>query len=501
VIASPFWAAVLLAVPARAQTRAAAADAASIVGPNVSVGGGLTSGFASAPTAITLNLMAPSVASAGSAPVAAPTAHAAPALAAAPLAAPLASPAVALPVALPLAAAPVASEGAPSPLMAPVQKILGETGPDGVSKMDETALISLTKKLFGEDARGAAALPAYLRPDQPLAFGAQESAAYKDARTPAQRVTAAAALLTSAGVANQVEGERVRIVPVKDGTPLNQLAWDLQRAHGASVAYDPGRLGDSGVAAYNHGLNTLFLPHFGHSKSYAAVLHESHHSQYAARQSRGDLSPFHASVVASYGAVVPGVVYYSNYMSFEETTAHAKTIKHLLAAARQAHDASYGRLSEIDAEVIKAADVSRTAAIVARRMLVELDDGTPVVPVPADHWALPELGPIAGGTWHMMRLPWNTLFIPVLDEPAPAPRSALAKLFKKKPLTAAQRAVRATAQTMLGYLRETSPLIGQLHEAINAPSPDLEGLNALADKMSLAGPRAEKAFSASRPAE
>lgn len=457
--------------PATGQNRTGAVDA---VAPVTGLGGAL----GSAPRAVTLNLAAPTLSMVGPvAPAPAPSA-----------AAPLAAPA--------LTVAPAALAPAAAPVLVPLGKTMAEAAPERTEKLDDAAMIRLTKRLFGEDAGEDAGLAAYLRPDRPFAFGAKESADYRTARAPADRAAAAAALLRSAGVAVEERDGKVRVLPVKDGTRLNRLAEDLRRAHGAAVVYDPGRLGDSGVAAFNHKENTLFLPHFGHPKSYAAVLHESHHSNYAARQARGDLSPFHAALVAKNGAVVPGVVYYAGYMSFEELTAHAKTLKHLLAAARRTTDA--GKRWEIEAEVVKTMDVRRSASISAARVLRQLDEGAAVEPVPDGHWVLAELGPVGGGRWHRLSLPWSTLYLPVLDEPAPAPRTGLARLFSKKLPTPGQRAARATAEATLAYLRETDALVEGLHDGLWSEALDRKALNALADRLSLAGPRAEKSFESAR---
>ncbi|MBI3564096.1 MAG: hypothetical protein HY079_02735 [Elusimicrobia bacterium] len=474
---APLLAALLLAAPSGAQNRAGAVDAVAVA-PVTGLGGAL----GSAPQAVTLNLAAPTLSMVGPVtPALAPSA-----------AAPLAAPALTVaPAAFAPAAAPVAA-----PVLVPLRKTMAEAAPEGTEKLDDAAMIRLTKRLFGEDAGEDAGLAAYLRPDRPFAFGAKESADYRAARAPADRAVAAAALLRSAGVAVEERDGKVRVLPVKDGSPLNRLAEDLRRAHGAAVVYDPGRLGDSGVAAFNHKENTLFLPHFGHPKSYAAVLHESHHSNYAARQTRGDLSPFHASLVAKNGAVVPGVVYYAGYMSLEELTAHAKTLKHLLAAARRSGDAA--KRWEIEAEVVKTMDVRRSASITLARVLRQLDEGAAVEPVPDGHWVLAELGPVGGGRWHQLSLPWSTLYLPVLDEPAPAPKTGLARLFSKKPPTPGQRAARATAAVTLAYLRETDALLDGLRDGLWSEALDWEALNALADRLSLAGPRAEKAFESAR---
>ena len=187
-------------------------------------------------------------------PALAPSLGAAPAAAAAPLPVPLAAP---LAVPAPLPASPAALPGnipaaAASPAAksaaaaAPLEKRLEDTAisDDGADRTRE----ALLDRLFGEDAGSGEALPPYLRPDQPLAFGARETAEYRAARAPAQKAAAAVPLLESAGVKVGAKDGKVLVLPVKDGTPLNRLAWNLMRAHGAKVVYDPVRLGDSGVA-------------------------------------------------------------------------------------------------------------------------------------------------------------------------------------------------------------------------------------------------------------
>lgn len=495
-----------VAAPARAQN-AAAADAAALNANTLGSAASLAAPRVQAPS-----LTVPSLVAAPSLnPAFAPTLALAPAPALSPTAAPYAA-AVALPAAVPAAlpaAAPVASRAATVSgpgLLSPVERLLNEAPVS--DQLPDDAAISLTKRMFGEDAGASdATVPEYLRTDAAPAFGASELTSYRDARrrgagskdSAARLVEAGAALLASVGVATSIEERRgvptAVVVPQVDGPPLNRLAWDLKRAHGAALLYQPSRTKEDAVAAFNHRENALFLPHFDHPKFDAAVLHETHHSNYAARQARGDLSPFHAVALAKHGKIVPGALYYSDYASLEELTGHAKTIKHLLAAARGGSERA--KLYEIDAEAIKAADVSRSAAILLNRLRLRLADGGAVVPVPDDDPLLAELGPIGGGRWHEVSLPWSRFFVPVLDEtPAPRPKG-LARLFAQKPESAANRAARRTADAVLAYLNETAPLLTALHAGLNADAPDLDALNALADKLALAGPRAEKRFAAS----
>ncbi len=403
-------------------------------------------------------------------------------------------------------------------LLKPVRRVLDEHAPDGLDALDEQGMIRLSKALFGEASAAPVDPPgkgAYLREDKPLSFGSAELEAYEKAmenkrggeKEQEALVQASLSLLQSAGVQVSVvmrtgdDGKRyssILIMPVEKGTELNKLAWNLSRRHGTGLEYAPARLTGSGaIASYNQKETTMFLPHFGKSGTYAAVLHESHHSNYAARQERGDLSPFLMAALAKKGMlVVPGAEHYGQYVSMEELTGHAKTIKHLTAQARRRPPKSWWTNYEIDVEAMKLQDISRTAWYLAGRMLTDLKAGAKVERVPDDHWALPELGPIPGGAWWKMDLVWCTVYIPVLDEPEPPAKKGLAKLFSKRPETPAERAARRSAEAVRTWVLETRDALRDLRAALAADDEDWNRINALADKVTSAGPRAEKAFKA-----
>lgn len=424
----------------------------------------------------------------------------------------------ALSPAKPAAFAPAAEDKTVPKALAPIRKALLEAAPDGISKLGDEQLLDLTKKLAGEDAGDGAdaALPEkfdlrYLRYDKPLPFGKDERAAYKDAlsygtgndwRTAAV-VDATAKLLESAGVAytlraRQEDGKTQTgflITPQKEGSGLNRIAWELERKHGTKVEYAPARLGYSAVASYNHELNTLFLPHFGRDAAYEAILHESHHSNYAARQERGDLSPFHARALArGGGAIVPRALHYANYASMEELTAHAKTVKQLLARGRREKPESFWPVYAIDTEAEKLEDLTRSANFLSARILTELKAGTKVEPLPPGHWAIPQLGPVAGGSWYRIALPWSDFYIPVLDEPAPPAKTGLARWLSKTPPTTGEKAAKRTADALQLWAKEAGPLVRELRGALLADELDWEKVNALADRLVALGPKAEKAF-------
>ncbi|MDE2509803.1 MAG: hypothetical protein KGL74_01655, partial [Elusimicrobia bacterium] len=147
--------------------------------------------------------------------------------------------------------------------------------------------MSLTQRLAGEDASSGFS-SAYLRPGRPFVFGAAETfryrtalSAYKSGAAPMAESSAvlldsAQDLARSAGI--EVEhitrasprggsDEGLRVIPRRDGSLLNRLAYDLERRYGAAVEYVPARIA-GGVAAYNSGAKVLFLPDFGRANAF-----------------------------------------------------------------------------------------------------------------------------------------------------------------------------------------------------------------------------------------
>lgn len=382
-------------------------------------------------------------------------------------------------------------------------------------------LWDLSKKLEGEakEPQEEKFSLAYLRFDKPLPFGKAEREAYKERlsngfsseRRAEELMTATAAMLDSAGIAYErrervtdgVKEPSFRITPLETGgSALNRLAWDLRKRHGADVEYSPTRLGYSAVATFNHALNTLFLPHFGRDSTFEAVLHEAHHSNYAARQSRGDLSPFHmAALGRDGGPIVPRAYHYASYASMEELTGHAKTIKQMLAAARREPPTSWWVNYAIDTELDKLKDISRSAYYLSVRMETELKEGASVERVAEDRWELAQLGPVGGGHWHRMRLAWSDVFLPVLDEPEPPAKKGLAKIFSRKPKTPGQKAAARTAAVLKQWHLDAAELIRSLRSGLAADETDWDALNDLADRLVALGWKAEKDFKASASAD
>jgi hypothetical protein len=510
----PLAAFLIWAAPAAAQHRAGAAAEAAV--PTVNPVLGLGSG--GAPQLLTFS--APSL-SGGLTPILTPAALTpAPGFVAAPYAA-TALPQPLIPTVLkPARVVPETREalGDGPDLLKPVRRVLDEHAPDGLDALDEQGMVRLTKALFGEGSAAPVEPPgkgAYLRPDKPLSFGSEDFAAYETAlegkrggeKEQRALVDASRELLENAGVATRLVWRNgagletypaLEIVPVEGGSELNKLAWNLHRRHGTALVYAPARLtGQGATAAFNHSEKTMYLPHFGKSGTYSAVLHESHHSNYAARQERGDLSPFLMAALAKRGmTVVPGAQHYAGYVSMEELTGHSKTIKHLTVQARRRPPKSWWTNYEIDVEAMTLQDLSRTAWHLAGRMLTDLKAGAKVERVPDGNWVLAELGPIKGGAWFKLDLVWCTVYIPVLDEPEPPKKTGLAKLFSRRAETPAERAARRSAEAVRAWVLETRDALAQLRSALAADDEDWNRINALADKVTSAGPRAEKAFKA-----
>lgn len=394
------------------------------------------------------------------------------------------------------------------PSLRAVAKLLDETGPGGVSKLSDEQLLELTQKMVGE-RREDSFTPEYSRPGRALDFGAAETENYKSAlrsfkRGYAQGPEEAKILLESARALAQSAGietiavirpspsgaahQGLRIVADKNGSLVNKLAYDLERQFGATVEYVPERL-IGAVAAYNAGDKVLFLPDFGRADSIAAILHEAAHGQFAKRLARGDLSPFHGQLIAYAGrAIAPGAETYTEHMSLEEIYTHGKQIKVMLAAARRAGDATPESLMPILTTLYQYADVLRSARLNLSVGKNYIASGK--VELKA---AEAEEAPFPGGKWYRARLPYGWFYIPVKEEAAPK-RNLIQKTFGKTPETAAEKAFRVRAETLLTAIGEIDAAVERLAPGLRAETPDLKALNAEADRITASLRRAEERF-------
>ncbi|MFI5344797.1 MAG: hypothetical protein ACHQ51_00335 [Elusimicrobiota bacterium] len=509
----------LVPTPARAQTRIGALDAAEItVAPSASLGSAL-SAPAAIPSLVAAPALSPAFSPSASASAPAPLALAPAALAAAPaplpasalaiLPAPLSQP-VQTPARPGVAAKTADKHDALPPNLRAVAKLLDEAGPGGTTSLSDDQLVSLTQRLAGEG--GAAGFSAdYLRPGRPFSFGEAQTFRYQVALSSyksghAEGSEAVRVLLDSARDLADSAGievvpisrpspkggtnEGLRVVPKRDGSLLNKLAFDLERRFGAAVEYVPERIA-GGVAAYNSGAKVLFLPDFGRRNAYEAILHETAHAQFTDRLARGDLSPFHGMLVAYEGrAVAPGASAYVEHMSLEEIFTHGKEIKQQLAALRSAGNATTEALLPTYTFVYQYADVLRSARLNLAIARSYVKNGTAKV-YPAE--AEPE--PFPGGRWYRVALPYGRFYFPVREEAAPK-RGLLKRVFGAAPETAAEKALRRRAEALLPAIMKIDALLVEIEAGIKADAPDLKALNAEADRIVAALREAETAFAA-----
>ncbi|MDE2143354.1 MAG: hypothetical protein KGJ84_13175 [Elusimicrobia bacterium] len=498
----------LAAAPARAQNRAGLIDAAEVsAAPSASAVATL-----SPPSAIPSLIAAPALAPAFSAPSpAAPAPAAVPAALAPAVLAPSPLQASALsPAPLKAKAAALQQNDALPANLRSVARLLDEAGPGGTTSLSDAQLVSLTQRLAGEGAASDFS-SAYLRPERPFDFGASETFRYRTAlsdyksgasskeESTSVLLASAFELARSAGI--EVEhitrasprggsDEGLRVLPRRDGSLLNRLAYDLERRYGAAVEYVPARIA-GGVAAYNSGAKVLFLPDFGRANAFEAILHETAHAQFTDRLARGALSPFHGLLLAYEGrAIAPGASSYVEHMSLEEISTHGKELKHQLAAARAAGTATTAALLPTYTFLYQYADVLRSARLNLAIARSYVGDRRAKL-VPADE----EPAPFPGGRWYRAALPYGFFYIPVREEAAPK-RGLFQRAFTQAPETAAEKALRRRADALLPAIAKIDALLADIESGIKADRPDLKDLNARADRIVAALREAETAFAA-----
>jgi len=455
-----------------------------------------------APQLVPLSLAAPSLlATPGFAPAA---------LSPSPIvaAAPYAAPALALPASFISPSRQPELKPAPGPL-AKTRAGLGETSAEPAqTPMGE--LIARTKRLFGESSGAGWESAEYLKPNAPFTFGAPEASRYRAAldapgaksgeKEVSALVAAAETLAKSAGIAVE-RSERagrdgdlrpvLRVTPSRDGHRLNRLAWDLARTFDSAVEYAPHRT-NGGVAAYNAAEKVLFLPDFGREDAFEAVLHESRHAAFAKRLRRGDLSVFHAALIAYAGrSIAPNAQSYDAYMSLEEISAHAKTLLHAVLRAQRGGASA---VSDARKYGYQLSDVLRSADINLFQLQRRLAKGeVKSYAVSGESWPT-----IPGGRWEAINLPHAILVLPVLDS-APSPRRSLwNRVFKDAPETGAARAARRHAEALRPLVSDLSGELETFMAALRAGSPDLRAARASAARMTALADKADKRFASTR---
>lgn len=498
----PLAALLLLASPwARAQSRVGAVEAGGVnTGPQ---NGSLTSTLpgGGAPQLVTLSLTAPSLSLTPAALAPAPT------LSPAPFA-----PAVLAQPAVPAALTPSFISPARGLEMKPAQAPLAEARlafgeeAESVEKTPVGELIERTKRMFGESSQAGYKSAEYLRHGAPFHFAESEVFRYRSALTvPGAKsgveevrslVEAAASMAKSAGIAAEI-GERagkpvLKITPLKDGHKLNRLAWDMRETYDSTIEYAPAKT-NGAVAAYNSTDRVLYLPDFGRDDSFEAILHESRHAHFTKRLRRGDISAFHLSLVAYRGRdIAPNASSYTEYMSMEELSTHAKTLLHeIIRAARQGGSAG---VSGARADAWQFMDVLRSAEINLFQLQRLLASGSlKSYRLTGETW--PEVG---GGHWEAINLPHSILALPVLDE-APAPKRGLwSRLFKDEPETAALKAARRHAAALRPLVKGLAVEVEAYLEATKGDAPDLKKARDAATRMVHLADKADKSFSAGR---
>lgn len=514
--------AALLALPAAAQRRGAAVEAAASesagAGSRARAGLGALQPLplSGGPVALVPSLtppLSPALAPMLPAPLAAGRPDAARAR---PLPAALAAPAAPLPAAPPESAKAAGAEGGQERAAAGDQERAAAGAAAALTQAageEDTSLAELAdqaRQVFGESAGPGELSAEYLRPGESMGFSEGAARAYESARaafrsspgpgTNAALVSAAADLMASAGVAAEA-GERaafsggvqavLKILPRLDGPPLNRLAYDLQRKLGSGMEYAPLRtLG--GVAAYSSGGRVLFLPDFSRQESFEAILHEARHAAFAKRMAAGDLSAFHPALVAYRGrAIAPGAQSYDSYMSLEEVSTHAKTLLH--AALRAKRGGSREEAAEAGRRyAYQMLDVLRTTEINLTQLRRRLEEGA----VETERLSDSSWQSFPGGHWESLRLPHAILVLPVPEE-APAPkRSALARLLQGRLPTPGEKAARR-------HLEALQPLLGPAARQVEAylaalGAGDVEAAAAAASRLTALAAAADRRFAASR---
>ncbi|HEX4048096.1 MAG TPA: hypothetical protein VH309_09700, partial [Elusimicrobiota bacterium] len=306
-------------------------------------------------------------------------------------------------------ASPEAAEGAWSDAGRLFDNLLGETRPAAAGAPAAPAVAAAPLSAWSARTARSPQAAAYAR-----AVRAASDAGWTGRGGPV--LDAAEALLAASGVEFSREESSLRIAPERGRSPLNDFAYDVSRALGASVAYVPERTRDA-AAAFNGRQRLLMVANFDRPDFFLAAVHEARHARYSALLRRGDIRLFHLQAVARPGrSVAPNAEVYSRYLSLEELSTFPKTLKHMITEQEKLQGGAAGYLAERTAvRARQFLDIMRSAAYLADQ-IESLDRRGGLRPrrlKPAEAAAL-DLEPAQGIDYFALELPQATLYVPVL---------------------------------------------------------------------------------------
>lgn len=134
----------------------------------------------------------------------------------------------------------------------------------------------------------------------------------------------AADLLNKRGVKYRLDAskEEIEILPEKDGSGANRLAYSLFQTRGVKLVYNPARLIFKKVrGSFASRILTIYVPHkfVTDLRPHPTTIHEIVHAVLHAEETAGQLSLFHGSVRSTvFGQAISSSPKYKTYMSFEE---------------------------------------------------------------------------------------------------------------------------------------------------------------------------------------
>jgi hypothetical protein len=326
------------------------------------------------------------------------------------------------------------------------------------------------------------------------AVGKASDAGWRGQGAPA--VDAAEIFLSARGVKVERIPNGLRVVARRGISPLNDLADDVNRRLGATVAYMPERTRDAS-AAYNGRERLLMAAGFERPDFFLAVLHETRHAWYSELLRRGDIRLFHLQAVARPGrSVAPNAEVYASYLSLEELSTFPKTLKQMISEQAKLEGEAARYLADRTAvRGRQYVDILRSAAHLGDQ-IEALDKAKRLNPrrLTPEEADAAGLEPAEGLDYFALELPQATLYVPV--------RQRLTRRFGRKDVMRgspdeARASLRERARLIRELVTAAAPSAGAYLEAARAG--DWAAAGAAADRLIAATRRAENAWPAAKP--
>lgn len=211
--------------------------------------------------------------------------------------------------------------------------------------------------------------------------------------------------------------EGLQVAAEKGISPVNDLAYELKKSLGTTLDFMPERTAGA-AAAFSSRENRLLMAGIERPDFFLALLHEARHAWFAALLREGKISLFHTAVVAKFRhSIAPNAQSYTDYMSFEELSNHAKTLKHMVTErAKMTGEAAAFMEEKVGTRAYQYADLLRSAQYLEAQIInLDRSKKLDLTRLSAEQAYNAGMDRVDGIDWFALDLPRGTMYFPVLQ--------------------------------------------------------------------------------------